>query len=87
MTPAECFSVDLYWQVNGDVFFVQIGRKEPMSRQRVGRHVRLAPSGYVNFVVIVPEQMIDSLVVERELCALVKAASYADTNWTVYKKV
>jgi hypothetical protein len=87
MTPKECFSVDLYWRVNGDVFFVQLKREGLLPGEPAGRYVRLAPSGYVNFVIEVPEHAIDSVVVERELRAIVGAASYADVRWTSYESV
>jgi hypothetical protein len=87
MTPKECFSVDLYWRVNGDVFFVQLKREGLLPGEPVGRSIRLAPSGYVNFVIVVPEGAIDSVVVERELRAIVGGASYADVRWTSFKRV
>ncbi|MDC3960436.1 hypothetical protein [Polyangium jinanense] len=63
---STCTKVDLYWE-HGDVWFVQIQSEAYGAPRKPGAYARLAPSGYVNVVVVVPERVISSDVVTRVL--------------------
>ncbi|MDI1484766.1 hypothetical protein [Polyangium sp. y55x31] len=68
---STCLKVDLYWE-HGDVWFVQIESEFYASPRRPGIYARLAPSGYVNVVVVVSERLISSRVVSRSLREVAK---------------
>ncbi|MDC0748621.1 hypothetical protein [Polyangium mundeleinium] len=63
---STCVKVDLYWE-HGDVWFVQIQAETYATPRSLGIYARLAPSGYVNVVVVAPERVISSDVVTRVL--------------------
>lgn len=67
MTPSACTSVDLYWEHEGDVKFVQVQARAFAPEREPGMYARRAPTGYVNVVVVVSEQEISSRVVARAL--------------------
>jgi hypothetical protein len=65
--PSACISVDLYWKREHDVVFVQILSPVVMPSRPIGHYVRLARSGFVDVMVIVPEDILDSSVVLQGL--------------------
>lgn len=64
---SSCVKVDLYWESNGDVVFVQIATESYSLGRRPGYYVRRAPNGYVNLVAVVADRTIASDVVLRVL--------------------
>lgn len=67
LDATTCIKVDLYWEYRGDVMFVQIMTRGYAPMRAIGLHVRMASSGYVNIVAVVPDDFVDSLLVKRVL--------------------
>jgi hypothetical protein len=65
--PSACTKVDLYWEHEGDVKFVQIQTEDYAAPRKPGIYARKAPSGRVNVVVVVREPMVSSEVVHAAL--------------------
>jgi hypothetical protein len=64
---SSCAKVDLYWEYDNDVRFVQVQARTYAATRSPGVYVRRAPSGYVNLVVVVEEAVITSEVVADAL--------------------
>lgn len=64
---SSCVKVDLYWEFNGDVVFVQIATESFSLGRGPGYYVRRAPSGYINLVAVVADRTVASDVVLRVL--------------------
>ena len=73
--PAEqCFAVDAYWRVLGDVVFVQVSSSARGGWNKpIGRYVRRdSRSQYVDLVAIVATNTITQAVFENELSAFLE---------------
>lgn len=58
--PSACNKVDLYWEYEDDVKFVEIQTEEYAAGRTPGIYARKAPSGYINIVVVVREPVIST---------------------------
>ncbi len=67
MVAGDCAAVDLYWHHENDVLFVQLLTERYSLHRPCGRYARLAASGSVNLVTVVPADALDSALAEREL--------------------
>ena len=62
-----CMKVDMYWEFNGDVPFVQVWGKSYTSSRPVGSYVRRMPDGRINVVTVVDDELISSTIVVESL--------------------
>jgi hypothetical protein len=69
--PQECDKVDLFWEFDGDVRFVEI-RGISNAYRPVGIYARLTDRGSVTIQVCIPEAAITSTLVESVLHELVQ---------------
>ena len=83
MTRDTCIKVDLYWANRGDVMFVQVMTRSYAVSREAGLYARLTPTGYVNVVVVVPDDAIDSsiiaLALNRIMSSKIETKSLGDT--------
>jgi hypothetical protein len=66
LSSSSCNKVDLYWEFQDDIRFVQIQAAAYASRSP-GMYARKSPSGYLNIVVVVPEAEVSSDIVVKAL--------------------
>jgi hypothetical protein len=78
LPPQSCIAVDLYWQLGDDVVFVQFSSSSYPSPRPVGTYVRCGAGGYLNVVIVVPDQSISSVRVIGELTAIATAIATLD---------
>jgi len=68
---SACTKVDLFWQRTADeVSFVQVESRRYSIERKPGYYARNAPSGYLNIVAVVTEDLVTSDVVLRVLTEL-----------------
>ncbi len=72
MNPFECFAVDGYWAVDGDVVFLQLHAASMDTHRAPGLYAQLAthPPKHVNLLVVVKSDTITSKMLERETARL-----------------
>jgi hypothetical protein len=69
--PQECDKVDLYWEYEGDVYFIEV-RGISNAYRPVGIYARLTDRGSVTIQVCISEAAITSTLVESALRELVR---------------
>jgi hypothetical protein len=64
---SACTKVDLFWRRADDVSFVQVESRRYSRDRKPGYYARNAPSGYLNIVAVIAEELVTSRVVLRVL--------------------
>jgi hypothetical protein len=70
--PSACVKVDLYWEYDKDIRFVQIQCESYSVKKVAGFYACKGPSGYVDFIVVVSEAFISSCIVNNTLERIVR---------------
>lgn len=65
-----CTKVDLFWRQKDDVLFVQVQGRRYSVERTPGHYARKAPSGYLNIVAVISDDIVTSHVVLRVLSEL-----------------
>jgi hypothetical protein len=78
LSPENCPVVDLYWELGGDVVFVQFQSAAYSDMRPVGTYIRRAAAGHVNVVIVVSDRSISSVRIIEELTSLAPTISALD---------
>lgn len=67
---SACKKVDLFWRRKDDVLFVQVEGSGYSVARTSGYYARKAPSGYLNIVAVISDDVVTSNTVRRVLAEL-----------------